>query len=376
MNTPVAHTLVCALLCGPVVATAQAPARWTIDATPVVTIGASEADTNDLLTAVVGAIRLPDGRILVGDLGAYSLRLFSAAGKPLRRFGRKGAGPGEVGYLKSLLQCGDSLVTMDIEAQRVSVFSMEGAYVRSFRFGSPQPARPPYSSVCNRSGTFAHFGWENRTDMKGGVYRASVPFWFSGTDSAVRRVVGSYPGSERYGQVVQDQLRGSRPLPLGKQPTIALADDRFYLGTADRYEIMVFDLSGKQVTTIRKSISNLETTPDDIQYAIEKEVGGRGPEIRARVERSYAEMQLPKTIPAYAAMKVDARENLWVQDYPRTKSPVVQWTVFDPRGREIAAVALPVYLEAYEIGDDYVLGRFLDPEESIPQVRLYRLHGR
>jgi hypothetical protein len=377
MNTPVAHMLVCALLCSPVVATAQAPARWTIDPAPVVTIGASEADTNDLLTVVAGAIRLPDGRILVGDRAEYSLRLFSAAGKPVRQFGRKGAGPGEFGHLTTLLRCGDSLVTTDIDGQRVSVFSLAGVYVRSFRFGSPQPARSPYSSVCNRAGTFAHYGWENITDVKAGGYRASVPFWLSGTDSGVRRVVGSYPGSERYGVMRPGGGGGSAgPLPLGKQPAIALASDQLYIGSADRYEIMVFDLSGKQVTTIRKSVSNLETTSEDIQYAIDKAVAGRGPEIRARIERSYAEMQLPKTIPAYAALKVDARDNLWVQDYPRTKSPVVQWTVFDPRGREIAAVALPVHLEAYEIGDDYVLGRFMDPEESIPQVRLYRLHRR
>ena len=31
------------------------------------------------------------------------------------------------------------------------------------------------------------------------------------------------------------------------------------------------------------------------------------------------------------------------------------------------------YLEVYEIGNDYVLGRYFDPEEAIPQVKLYVL---
>jgi hypothetical protein len=39
----------------------------------------------------------------------------------------------------------------------------------------------------------------------------------------------------------------------------------------------------------------------------------------------------------------------------------------------VAEVQLPVDLEVYEIGLDYVLGRFLNAEESIPQVRMYRL---
>jgi hypothetical protein len=63
-----------------------------------------------------------------------------------------------------------------------------------------------------------------------------------------------------------------------------------------------------------------------------------------------------------------------VQDYPRGKATSVSWSVFDPRGREIAAAELPVHLEVYEIGDDYVLGRFMDPDESIPQVKMFRLH--
>lgn len=373
MRTPIHCIAVLALACAPVISAQTAPARWTVDTKPSVTIGASEADTNDLLTVVVGATRLPDGRILVGDRASFSLRMFSATGKPLRAFGRKGAGPGEVGHLKSLLRCGDSLVTMDIDGQRTSVFSLDGKYVRSFRFGSPQPGYAPYASDCNRNGVFAHFGWETRPDMKGGAYRAMVPFWLSRADSAVQRTVGAFPGSERYGFVVDGQMRGSRPLPLGKQPAIALAADRLYVGTAERYEVRAFDLSGKQVAVIRKPGVTLETTSDDIAYAMDREIAGQPDGARARIERSYAEMPLPKTVPAYAAIRVDARGLLWVQDYPRRKSPTVAWSVFDAQGRQVADVALPVHLEVYEIGDDYVLGRFMDPEESIPQVRLYRL---
>src|SRR5688572_14887238 len=91
-------------------ALAQTPAKWAVEPNASVTIGASETDTTDLLTTVVGATRLPDGRILVGDQGSFALRLFSPQGKALRAFGRKGGGPGEITYLKALLRCGDSVV--------------------------------------------------------------------------------------------------------------------------------------------------------------------------------------------------------------------------------------------------------------------------
>ena len=72
-------------------------------------------------------------------------------------------------------------------------------------------------------------------------------------------------------------------------------------------------------------------------------------------------------------MMVDHSGNLWVQDYPRIGAPTVTWRVFARDGAGMARVDLPTHFTAYEIGSDYVLGRHLDPHESIPQVRMYRL---
>jgi hypothetical protein len=347
--------------------------RWSVDPEPVVAIGQSDADTNAIFTAVAGATRLPDGRILVGDRGAFTLRLFSPNGKPERAFGRKGAGPGEINYLKSLLRCGDSLVTMDIDGNRTSVFSLDGKFIRLFRFGSPQAGRPPYNTVCNGRGVFAHHGWELMPQMRGGAYRGDVPFWLSGADSAVRHVVGSFPGSERYGQVANGRIAGSRPLPLGKQPAMALSDDRLYIGSADRYEIRSFDLTGKALATIRADRTPYVVTDEDVANARELEIAERGERTRASTERAWAAMPIPKAAPAYGAFQVDDAGNLWVQDYPRARAQTVEWRVFDRRGSPMAQVALPTHLTVYEIGADYILGRYLDPDESIPQVRMYRL---
>ena len=52
---------------------------------------------------------------------------------------------------------------------------------------------------------------------------------------------------------------------------------------------------------------------------------------------------------------------------------MVTWRVFGRSGSPVAHVELPTHLTGFEIGSDYVLGRYLDPDESIPQVRVYRL---
>lgn len=360
----------------PVLVHGQRVAQWTVDATPGVTIGQDDANADELVTIGAGATRLPDGNILVGDRGEFALRIFTPAGRLVRKFGRRGQGPGEVEYLKALLRCGDSLLTLDLSANRVSVFSLDGSYVRSFRFGSPQAGRPPYNSACSRQGLLVHHGWETMLDVKPGVFRPTVPYWLTGMDSSVRAQLGSFPGAERYGLTLNGQLRGTRPLPLGKQPVIALGSSRVYVGTADRNEVLVFDTRGAALAPVRWNGAPRETTSDDIRYAMELEIAANGERSRAGTERAYAELPLPKTLPAYAALVVDTDDNLWVRDYPRPKAPTVRWSVFDPAGRLIAAVDVPTYLQVYEIGRDYILGRFLDPDESIPQIRQYRLNRR
>ena len=367
------YAVALAFLVVPSIAPAQQPARWTVDPTPTLTLGANEADTNDIFTQVVGATRLPDGRVLVGDYGRYALRMYSADGKLARRFGRKGGGPGEIGYLAALLRCGDSIVTIDIDGHRTSVFSLGGEFRRVFRFSSPQTGRPPYQTTCNSRGTFAHYGWETMADVKGGAYRPMVPLWVSKADSGQVTVVASIAGSERVGLVIDGKPRGTRPLPLGRQTAIAMGSERVYVATGDRYEVAVYDLSGKPLQPLRETRTPRALVRADIDYELARTVAmAASLERRAAIEQDFETLPFPKSMPAYSALRIDQSGLVWAQNSPEAASPST-WTVYDTNGRRVATAALPSHFEVYEIGPDYVLGRFLDPEESIPQVRMYRL---
>ena len=353
----------------------QQPVRWSLDATPALTIGGDERDTASMLQTIVGATRLSDGAILVGDRGDYALRFFSGTGSPLRSVARRGSGPGEVRYLARMFRCGDSLYTYDIgEGQRVSVFTLRGTFVRAFRFGAPQAMQSPYQSACNRSGEFVHLGWERQRDMKGGVFRSIVPVWISRADSAIGRVIDSVPGSERWGLVRDGQLRGTRPLPLGKQPILGIGRSAIFVGSGDRFEIHALNSRGDSIGTLLRRESPMPVTRTDIREVIEREIANRGESSRTDVEAAYAEMTLPATLPAYTDLRVDSEDLVWVRSYPRGSPASVQWCVFDSKGRNVAEIPLPTNLEVFEIGVDYVLGRYLDPAEAIPQIRLYRLN--
>jgi hypothetical protein len=195
---------------------------WSIDPRPSLVLGDVNSDV--LFGAgLLGAFRLTDGRIVVGDRGDYALKVFDGSGKLVKSVGRKGTGPGEIEYLARLWRCGDKIATYDIgNGNLVNVFSNDLTLRTAFRFETPPTTSSPYLSVCNGAGTFAHIGWESMKGIKGGVFRTNTPMWFTGMDTTVR-AFGEMPGSERWGLVVDGALRGTRPLPLGKQSPTAVA---------------------------------------------------------------------------------------------------------------------------------------------------------
>jgi hypothetical protein len=371
--------LAAAAIALPCIARAQT-ATWSVDlARPALTIGADANDTAAMFTQVVGATRLPNGSILVGDHAAFSLHLFGPNGARLRTFGRNGDGPGEFGYLAAFFRCGDSVVTHDISGRRTSVFALDGRFVRMFRFGAPPDAgSTPYISntACNQRLRFVHHGWETPADRKVGPFRPQVVVWTSGADSGLGPVLGRFAGVDRIGTTRPgtNRLTGTSPRPLGRQLFIANGADRIYIGTAERFEILVFGADGKRVRSVTKAGASVQrVSAADIDAALAKDIASAKPGDSAYIRSRYAAFPLPDTLPAYNDLVVDADDNLWVQDYPRMRSPTVRWTVFAKDGRQLTEVVLPRDLEVFEIGRDYVLGRYLDADEGIPHVRMYAL---
>lgn len=352
----------------------QQPARWTLEATPIVTLGLDDRDPAALFQQIVSATRLPDGSILVGDRGDFALKEFAPSGALRRSFARKGAGPGEVRLLGSMYRCGDSVYANDAgEGFRMSVFTLDGRYVRAFRFRVPPGQQVPYLSACNATGHFVHLGWGARNEMRAGLHRSVVPVWISRGDSSEPRMTDSVPGSERWGMARDGRIVGSRPLPLGKQPVVGIGRSRVYVGSADRFHVRAFDLSGRSTGALERALMPVAASRADIRDEIERVVSAAGEARRARVEAEYAEIALPATLPAYTHLVVDADDHAWIRAHPNRAAETVSWSVFSPAGTLVAEASVPQALEVFEIGRDYVLGKYLDPVEAIPQVRLYRL---
>lgn len=340
-------------------------ARWPVDTKPQFVLGAS-GDANKAEFAFVnGATKLPDGNIMVGDRGDYSMFIVSPADVTVKKFGRNGDGPGELRSPFFMWRCGSAVFVSN--GTVIKVFGLDGTYQRSFRFGSTIGKRGAYRSSCNQQGTFVHYGWDDGKGQQRGIpFRTQVPVWISPGDSTSGTLVSMALSSERFDNSI---------LPLGRETRIALGKNRVYVGEADSYEIRVFTFDGRPLPSIRKDAKVVAVSAQDIKDDLDRTVAMMGEKFRKVAESDYARAPMPKTLPPYRELVVDIDDNLWVRDYARTGANVV-WTVFNASGKQVAELQLPNALEVSEIGRDYVLGRYISEETGAPEVRSYRLVKR
>jgi hypothetical protein len=206
---------------------------------------------------------------------------------------------------------------------------------------------------------------------KAGTFRTPAPVWTSRANDKIEKVIGQFPASERYGLVIDGTLRGTRPLPFGRETRIAIARDRFYVGTANDDRIEQFDVSGKSMGALRTGLAPVPLLAADIAGEKERETIGSGS--RRSIDRDYGDMKIPEVTPPYARILVDSDDLLWVQAYPRPSQPSVAWHVFDRTGKKVATALLPAQFEPYDIDRQSIMGRYIDTKEAVPQVRVYRL---
>lgn len=316
----------------------------TTESEPLIDISGTALSGEVQFGRAIDATRLQSGMIVVADVAEGSLVFFDPSGKVVKRSGRKGQGPGEYQYLSWLHQCqGDTLFTWDPILGRVSVVDSAGRVVRQFRL----PGRPSRLS-CARNGTFAvimRVTAMRLPSAESPVHTATLTFANVHGDS-----VGSL-GEIRVGQ--------NRPLAAIAQ--FAMAGDRLYLGTGDSASVGMYALDGRWQGAISVGAAGRPSTPAHYERAIDKLVAGMTPAERTTIKEQLLAIPMPPQLPAYSNLLTDPAGWLWaVTSVPGDGVTIVQAS--EPDGRVVGEVRLPVEMDVFEIGIDYLLGAYQLPD--------------
>lgn len=344
---------------------------WRVVEHPTLSIGSAEGPEENQLYRVIDATRLEDGRIAIANLGSHEVRFYDADGRFRSASGGEGRGPGEFSSMGLLWIARDSLLVYDLNSgMRISVFTLDGEFVRSFVLDRTTDGRFVVPVDLFSNGRVLTLVARRDQEISSGLALDTALLLTYTPEGRLADTLGWFPEDERY-LVKQVDIVASTRRPFGLAAQRAMWGERMYFGSSATYEIGLYAMDGTLERLIRAPLANPPVTA-----AERAEYERRQLENRSRTAPIWREIQrqieLPDTKPAYGKLLVDAAGNLWVADYAREREQLNHWNVFDADGRWLGPVDTPAAMIVYEIGRDYVLGLWQDDLE-IEYVRLHEL---
>ncbi|MGH7470187.1 MAG: hypothetical protein ACRENP_19750 [Longimicrobiales bacterium] len=342
---------------------------WRIAPAPLMQIGSVEDDSAYVLHRPWHARRLSHGPIAVVNNGTAQIRLFDANGRHVRSLGRRGDGPGEFRDPWKVHELpGDSLLVIDLYGP-ISIFRPDGEFVRRFRLARPNEAfghgPEPVDQFGDGTLLFRRqFGEEPNWR---GVRRNRITMVRHGLDGEVRGSLGEFDD-----QTVLYNANGF--YRFGAWAKEASADSSMWYGPGDRFELREIALDGRLKRLIRLDRPNRPVTERDRNLSRDSALARyRGTRQEAAYNQMLANTQYAAAFPAHFELMVDALGNLWVQDYQQFQLRIPRlWSVFDSAGRFLGDVEMPGGFRLYQIGADFVLGRWQD-DLDVEYIRVHRI---
>jgi len=349
---------------------------WRLSEQPVVDIGAFEGDPDYELYHVSSAVRMPDGRIVIGNGGSQQIRFYDESGVHLLDAGREGEGPGEfrtISWVRPYRT--DSIAVYDLGLGRISIFGADGHFARSFPVKAMEESGMGRADDVFEDGSVlvrAFSGMPPDADRK--VARPIEPRYSIGPEGDFEDSLCAYPGAE----VVMHSFESMGlvyfgPPLFGRSTYYAVRGNRIYVASNDSYEVRLHARDGSLQSIVRRQYENVEVTDADIETFKEQQLSGDMPSgMRDPLAEVLDNSPIRETMPAFDSLIVDRMGNLWVEEYNRPADTVPRWTVFTEEGEMLGTISLPAGFHLQDVGDDYVLGSWAD-ELEVEHVRMYRV---
>jgi len=301
----------------------------------------------------IGATRLSDGTVVVGDARLATVSFFDGKGARITTAGRRGAGPGEFNGLWWMGQCArDTVFAWDRANNRVTVIASGGQSLRDITPPLPAAASGRTAfATCSRSGHFGFVSLPTQMNPQQLIQRSPATVTVvsrNGDASSIGNGIASSEFVMRGG--------GGAPRPLGHTTTIALSGDRVYVGTGDSAAVLAFTPDGKPLSVVRVPLAvSRPVSEGQYDLAIDDLLLLAPPNAAGAIRSMMQELPRPERLPHYHGIHNDPSGNLWlVQAAPGDKTRLIG---VDPTGRALGSVQLPEHIRVWEVGDDYVLGQ-------------------
>lgn len=349
---------------------------WRLPEAPRISIGADLDDEKSSFSAIRGAIRLSDSRIVVADRGNDELRVFGPDGVLLKTVGRSGEGPGEYRSLWSIGPLpGDSFFAYDSELVRVSIYDDTAGFVQVVRL-------PVFFAAVDR---LPDGRWVGATS-EGGLGSAPTPSTPRGIMRPEAAVIvldgnGSEPdtiatvlGHESYVGQVWGRV-GVMPAPFGRTFSLVVRGQELLFALGESLGFDVRSPAGELVTRVQGPALTREIGPEEATAYRTAMMAGFSAVVGESMETLLDQAGLPAEKALVSDMLTTPGGMVWLSAYQNYRYYTGLWHVIDPKGAYLGEVQLPHRFELLEAGDDYLLGKWRD-DLGVNSIRMYEIDKR
>ena len=374
---------------------------WRFAAEPTLTLGSDEGQAEAEFYRIVGAVRLADGNIVVGDGGSAEIRFFGPDGAHVRTVGGRGGGPGEFGDLTYLTSTtDDTLLAFDPRRSTIALFSSVGDHVRdvSWRGTPATSATDLVGRLSNGSLVVVQYGAlfvaapEGLRD--GSIVRDTAYVFRVASDGSVTRTITAtecvLAAAERLtlpGGVSQLYFT---PVHFSPTPLVHVIRDRIVVGSCDEYGLSLLNGETGAVEQIARKRGERVSVTDEQRANLMQQyrglVGNDPNPFAALTLDALDEVPAAPHQPPYSGLPArafaDKDGNLWVPQYFPSPSRFVfgeevlhtvpGWDVFDAQGRMIGVVRAPAGFRLTYLGSEAAVGVRLTAE-GVEQVIVYEI---
>lgn len=372
-------TRIVAALCALTAVSAQAQPQlpaWRLDPAPMLSLvddGTPAREFNRIGTAW----RLPNGNVVVANVGSSELRTFDSKGALVNTFGRKGKGPGEFERFDVVDVRGDTAILWDAPTMRLTTIV----------FGAKPEARAMLTVTASGgkrfdvSGRLSDGRWivgttnSPRFDGPKEVWRleAAIGVVAPKGDGTVDWLV-DLPGMAVFSHIPGGDIKKGRTGPAAFSPWYysAASGPVLWFGESGSDSLVRYEVGGARR---RIALPFPAVAPSATLVA-----RASGPEME-RAQRTGSEeftaakwsaANLPPKLPYFSALIAGMGGELWVREYAPLPATPTRHLVLNAQGVPIAWVPVPAGIRVTDIGRDYVVGIARDADD-LEIVKVFRL---
>lgn len=295
---------------------------------------------------------LPNGGVVVLDMGNRRVLRFQADGVYLGSFGGPGEGPGQFVTPLFLEVAGDRIYVLDTSLNRVTAFDTSGVFLSRFEINLAGLAgtTPLFAGggpdELYVAGEPVPFLTEVRDTGQAVIYR------MNGTGAITDTLALFLPSSWRRIEDTGGRSSFAKPR-LAPTPRLSAIPGQVAVALGARYMIEIRDPAGRLLRRVARQYDNVAVTPE-IRDSVLDEMA----QVPNAMPREALELvPFAPVVPAVESVVMDDQGRLWVDVY---SGEVTRRDIFDADGQFLGPLYLPQPVELEDVSNDRACGMIVE----------------